>query len=123
MQGARAMDTATLVHNGDVVIGGGMDAEGKTQALVEIYHPASGKFTPAGSMNLARREHRATLLQNGRVLITGGLGAQDRILAVAELYDPASGKFALPTKAFPHTATTMTDARYEPPQAILPNAQ
>src|SRR5260370_33946316 len=99
MQGARAMDTATLVHNGDVVIAGGMDADGKTQALVEMYHPASGKFTPAGSMNLARRDHRATLLQNGRELITGGLRAQDRILAVAQLYDPASRNFALTTTA------------------------
>jgi hypothetical protein len=123
MNATHAMHTATLLPNGEVLIAGGMDADGKTQAIAEIYHPASGKFTPAGSMNLARREHRATLLQNGRVLITGGLDAQDHILAVAELYDPATGKFALTTEAFPHTGTTMTDVRCEHTASILPNGQ
>jgi len=123
MNAAHAMHTATLLPNGEVLIAGGMDADGKTQAIAEIYHPASGKFRPAGSMNLARREHRATLLQNGQVLITGGLDAQERILAVAELYDPATGKFALTTEAFPHTGTAMTDVRCEHTASILPNGQ
>ncbi len=123
MNAAHAMHTATLLPNGEVLIAGGMDADGKTQAIAEIYHPASGKFRPAGSMNLARREHRATLLQNGQVLITGGLDAQERILAVAELYDPATGKFALTTEAFPHTGTAMTDVRCEHIASILPNGQ
>jgi len=123
MNAAHAMHTATLLPNGEVLIAGGMDANGKPQALVEIYNPASGKFTPTGSMNLARREHRATLLQNGQVLITGGLDAQERILAVAELYDPATGKFALTTEAFPRTGTTMTDVRCEHTASLLPNGQ
>jgi len=117
------MHTATLLPNGDVVIAGGMDADGKPQALVELYNPVTGKFTPTGSMNLARREHRATLLQNGQVLITGGLDAQERVLAIAELCDPATGKFALTTEAFPQTGTTMTDVRYEKTASILPNGQ
>jgi len=123
MNAAHAMHTATLLPNGDVLIAGGMDADGKPQALVELYNPVTGKFTPTGSMNLARREHRATLLQNGQVLITGGLDAQERVLAIAELYDPATGKFALTTEAFPQTGTTMTDVRYEKTASILPNGQ
>ena len=123
MNAAHAMHTATLLPNGDVLIAGGMDANGKAQALAEIYHPASGKFTPARSMNLARREHRATLLQDGHVLITGGLDAQDHILAIAELYDPATRKFALTTEAFPRTGTTMTGMRCEHTASILPNGQ
>jgi len=123
MNAAHAMHTATLLPNGDVLIAGGMDANGKPQALAEIYNPASGKFTPAGSMRLARREHRATLLQNGDVLITGGLDAQERILAIAELYDPATGKFALTTEAFPRTGTAMTDVRCEHTASLLPNGQ
>ena len=123
MNAAHAMHTATLLPNGDVLIAGGMDVNGKAQALAEIYNPASGKFIPTRSMNLARREHRATLLQNGRVLITGGLDAQDRILATAELYDPANRKFALTTEAFPRAGTTMTDVRCEHTASRLPNGQ
>jgi hypothetical protein len=123
MNAAHAMHTATLLPNGDVLIAGGMDANGRSQALAEIYNSASGKFMPTGSMNLARREHRATLLQNGRVLITGGLDAQDRILATAELYDPATREFALTTEAFPRTGTAMTDVRCEHTASILPNGQ
>jgi hypothetical protein len=123
MKAAHAMHTATLLTNGEVLIAGGMDANGKSEAFVEIYNPASGKFTPAGSMRLARREHRATLLQNGDVLITGGLDAQERILAIAELYGPATGKFTLTTEAFPRTGTTMTDVRCEHTASILPNGQ
>jgi len=123
MNAAHAMHTATLLPNGDVLIAGGMDANGKSQAFAEIYNPASGKFMPTASMNLARREHRATLLQNGRVLITGGLDPQDRILAIAELYDPATREFALTTEAFPRSGTTMTDVRCEHTASILPNGQ
>jgi hypothetical protein len=123
MNAAHALHTATLLPNGDVLIAGGMDANGKPQALAEIYNPASGKFIAAGSMRLARREHRATLLQNGDVLITGGLDAQERILAIAELYDPATGKFALTTEAFPRTGTAMTDVRCEHTASLLPNGQ
>src|SRR6266849_4735206 len=100
MNATHAMHTATLLPNGDVVIAGGMDADGKPQALVEIYHPASGKFAlttkafphTGTAMTDVRCEHTASILPNGQVLIAGGSDTNG-VLATAELYDPAQGTF------------------------------
>ena len=49
-------------------------------ATVEIYDPATGIWTPTGSMNQARYRDTATLLQNGLVLVVGGLGNNGKSL-------------------------------------------
>jgi len=87
---ARAYDTATLLGNGKVLIAGGTTGDGSDLSTAELYDPATGKFTPTGSMNVARACLTATLLKDSRVLMAGG----DREGA-AELYDPKTGKFSL----------------------------
>jgi hypothetical protein len=88
----RDFHTATLLPNGKVLIAGGRTIGGGTtyQASAEIYDPATGTFTAAGTMSSSRYGHTAVIF-NGKVLIAGG--ANNAAVASAELYDPATGTF------------------------------
>ncbi len=77
----RVGHTATLLRNGKVLVTGGASAAApnadglKTQVLAsaELYDPASGTWTPTGSMLTARGGgFSATLLRDGHVLVAGG---------------------------------------------------
>ena len=105
-------------------------------ASAELYDPATGRFTPTGSMTTERAgdpkvfaPFTATLLDGpacrgatpagwcGEVLVTGGVAVIDEVkiqtLASAELYDPASGSWRLTdpmtVARAGHTATLLGD--------------
>jgi N-acetylneuraminic acid mutarotase len=92
MKSARFGHTSTLLPNGDVLIAGGMSAEGNTTNTVEIYSPAADAFRLSQPMSEARAQHTATLLPDGKVLIAGGYNGN--YLASAEIYDPRTGRLA-----------------------------
>jgi len=115
MSVARYGQTATLLGNGKVLVAGGTTAccsnpGGLTSA--ELYDPASGTFSVAGSMHVPRSGHSATLLADGRVLIEGGDNSGFPPFT-AELYDPVTKTFS--TTGSPlvtgdgATATTLSD--------------
>jgi hypothetical protein len=59
----------------------------------ELYDPASGSFSPTGSLAQLRETHTATLLNDGRVLLAGGvayggIGIYYAGTTSAELYAP-----------------------------------
>ena len=59
-----------------VLVAGGHDVNDGTLASAELYDPASGTWTPTGSLNTARAIHTASLLPNGMVLVAGGFALQ-----------------------------------------------
>jgi len=113
---ARAEHTATLLPSGLVLITGGVTPSSSTPqwysqptSTAELYDPASGTSSPAGSMSVARTGHLAILLQNGKVLVVGS--------GSADLYDPATNTFT-PTGSpnfkgtgYGSTATLLPDGR------------
>jgi hypothetical protein len=91
MAEGRGMATATLLHDGRVLVAGGdynVSYEGqKIIGSAELFDPASGTFASAGTMSVPRLEHTSTLLPDGRVLIVGGYDGQ-HVLASSELFGP-----------------------------------
>jgi hypothetical protein len=97
MSVARAAHTATLLSDGRVAIFGGSNGRYpnmSVQRSVEIYDPATNRFTVVGKLRVARHKHASTLLPDGRVLVIGGSDNHDwrGIYDSAEIFDPASGQ-------------------------------
>ncbi|MGI8686639.1 MAG: SBBP repeat-containing protein, partial [Acidimicrobiales bacterium] len=91
--------SATVLADGRVLWTGGGDGY-RAAAAAFVYDPATGTWSPTGSMNQPRAYHTATLLPNGKVLAAAGCrtgcldftgaGGND-ITNTAELYEPATG--------------------------------
>jgi hypothetical protein len=130
----RELHTATLLSDGHVLITGGItgaspvgsqpvvlasyrtvESSSSVLRTAELYDPATGTFSPTGSMSTIRDHHTATLLQDGRVLVVGGGGEGYASQTSAELYDPAKGSFSqtgsLKSGRWLHTATLLSDGR------------
>jgi N-acetylneuraminic acid mutarotase len=116
----RMNHSATLLPDGKVLIAGGSIYDGNicTLTTVELYDPASDKWTETGEMNTARAGHPAVLLSTGKVLVAGGKNslATTDSLTGAELYDPATGKWGeadpmLFTGRCDHTATVLKNGK------------
>ena len=85
---------AVLLKDGRVLIVGGADKRDGHGAYssVEIYDPATGRFTGTADMNSARYKLQDTivLLNDGKVLVGGGAHR-------AEVFDPATNRFSYVT--------------------------
>ena len=92
----RAGQTITMLHDGRVLLTGGVKNVGFRSELAsaEIYDPASGTFSATGSMSVPREGHTATLLRDGRVLVVGGSDNGTHTLDTAEVYDESIGAFS-----------------------------
>ncbi|HVA88993.1 MAG TPA: kelch repeat-containing protein [Chloroflexota bacterium] len=113
MHETRALQTATLLTSGLVLIAGGNGAQG-TLASAELYHPNTGSWASTGSMHEPRVQYTATLLSDGQVLVVGGFGSQG-LLASAELYHPRTGNWTV--------TGSLHQARANHTATLLPNGQ
>ncbi|MEO8135934.1 MAG: kelch repeat-containing protein [Betaproteobacteria bacterium] len=113
--GPRFYHTATLLANGKVLIVGGADggAGGGSLNTTELFDPATGVWSQAGTLANARYLHTATLLADGRVLIAGGRAGG--AIASVELYSPSSNSWtvvgSLATARDSHTATLLPNGK------------
>ena len=93
---ARATASASRLADGRLLIAGGhnVTTSHPTQPAVfsvttsaEIYDPATGLWSPTGSLATARST-KAVALSDGRVLFAGGIGDGFVSLGSAEIYEP-----------------------------------
>jgi hypothetical protein len=107
----RSGHTATLLHDGRVLIAGGRS--GGLIAGTELYDPKSATFSETGNLIVPRYKHTAGLLPDGRVLIAGGSDERDWRGAMnsAEVYDPRTGKFA--------ATSPLNDSRFKLPDEAV----
>jgi PKD repeat protein len=89
MFSVRDYHTATLLHNGLVLVAGDEVYGVNPTNSAELYIPSSKTWVRAAAMNAPRQFHTATLLNNGQVMAAGGVG-NSGVLASAELFNPAS---------------------------------
>ncbi|MGI8686647.1 MAG: SBBP repeat-containing protein, partial [Acidimicrobiales bacterium] len=92
---ARHTGDAVLLADGRVLTAGGFGMAGAPEdpnlSVTEIYDPATGAWSTAGPLNLARGRVILVRLLDGRVLAVGGFGAARS----SEVFDPATGAWKL----------------------------
>jgi hypothetical protein len=116
---ARLFHTATLLRDGRVLVVGGCVSDPCREGLssADIFDPASGSWSSAGSMATGRQLHTASLLADGRVLVAGGCAFElcPTPFTSAELFDPSSSRWSsagdMTNRRFIHSATVLADGR------------
>lgn len=111
MDVARAAFATTALHDGRILVAGGITVGGVPTTSAEIYDPATGRWTATGSMTMAHIYPVATTLRDGRVLVAGGfssIGSNNTPLSSAEMYNPTTGTWS-PTGSMdvPRTLATI----------------
>jgi hypothetical protein len=116
LKNGRYYHSATLLSDGTVLVAAGFNYPAVSDGLLasaERYSPATGRWSPAGSLAVARRDAMAALLQDGRVLVAGGDGYGT--FNSAEIFSPATNDWSSAgsmTAAHAHaTATRLNDGR------------
>ena len=114
MSEPRISHGAVMLDDGRVLVAGGQGlllAPFLPLDSSEIYDPASGQWSQAGTMVESRFLAAAVLLEDGRVLLTGG--RDKTALDSSEVFDPSTLEWALVQGLTEvrrsHTATPLPD--------------
>ena len=114
----RLDQTATLLHDGKVLVAGGQNTASRS---AEIYDPKQNRWLTVASMTNGREGHTATLLPNGEVLLIGGQGPQTDPaypygvipIATSDVYAPGTDRWS--------PVARMSDPRIEQTSTLLRN--
>lgn len=122
MPEARALHSLVTLANGKVLMVGGSDGGAGGgfpfyYPAAALYDPATGQFSPTGSLSFPRDLQSAARLPDGRVLVAGGarvVGNPGSVtVPTAEIYDPATGTFQV--------VGDMATPRYEATPVVMAN--
>lgn len=111
----RADPTATLLHDGRVLVTGGLNAVGSS-ATTDIYDPISGTFSKGPNMSTSRFSHTAILLSDGRVLIAGEANSGK---LTAEFFDPTTNVFSQALDIIADFTTVFVGVRFKDGRAFI----
>lgn len=117
----RAQFTATMLHDGRILVTGGVNAVGGVLNTTRIFDPTAWSWAAGPAMFRRRHSHTANLLRDGRVLVAGGSDGNQEI-SLAEVFDPATNLWTQTTAApisgndlsiprLGHTATLLPDGK------------
>ncbi|RMG11832.1 MAG: hypothetical protein D6731_14940, partial [Planctomycetota bacterium] len=115
---ARADQAAVLLQTGEILVAGGVDANGNPMASTVLID-AQNQARPGPDMSAPRVGHSMVPLASGEVLIIGGHSdAQGMtVLDTTEIYDPTTNSFrpgpALTTARSRHVAMSYSTAQGE----------
>jgi uncharacterized protein (TIGR03437 family) len=115
---ARLQHTATLLANSKALIVGGLTTcaqNCQATSTAELYDPATGEWSSAGTLPAPLANHAALRLQNGKALIIGGYSGPGVLLGAAHLYDPDNNTWS--------PAGALKLARQFHTAALLPNGK
>ncbi len=108
----RRFGTATVMPGGEVLLWGGIDAQGHVLDSGEWFEPSTARFAPTGVLALpARAGHSLTLLTDGSLLMVGGWQGAGKFAANAVVWEPLSNRVS--------TLTGVQDSPRLLPQATL----
>lgn len=110
--------TANLLADGTVLVIGGKNyypGGWVIHSSAEIYDPATGAWSSAGTMPSPHFSHASTLLANGDVLVIGGVSSGGIGIRGAELFNPATGTW--------RTTGNLITGRERPSATLLPNGK
>ena len=102
-----------VVGNGSCGEGGPYGQEGSERA--DLLDPATGRWTPAESLNAPRDGFVAVRLLDGSVLVTGGVDRNGVAFSSTKLFDPATGHWS--------NSGLLNQARWGAAGALLPDGR